>query len=297
MVFNCKENTTKYVSSMSTSNTNNSINHPPHYEDRNTVKAQVKKSKKNKINLKKKDKFKVMTWNCNKISNKVSGFILLLLKETPDIIILTETKCNLAEENELMLKLEEDSRMRKKNLLYEIESQRRDENGGGVAILINKSIEYEKIDIDQFSEEATSITTKINGQPLAILAWYNAPNKNNINTEIIKWYDEKYKNYLIVGDLNAHCSPWATKQNRAGTQLNDALDSMRSIILNEEGYPTSYWGNGQVHAKNVLDLFIGSEICMENLREYKVMPISPVDIYQNKIPCPRNLCIRSKEKH
>ena len=54
-----------------------------------------KKSNKSKEN----NSFKIILWNCNKITFKLELFKAFLKKENPDVVGLCEIKCNDAEAN------------------------------------------------------------------------------------------------------------------------------------------------------------------------------------------------------
>jgi hypothetical protein len=125
------------------------------------------------------------------------------------------------------------------------------------------------------------MSIKLNGVESAITSWYNAPSRNGINQNLLKWFDNKYKHYLIAGDLNCHCSPWSKKTNYAGDSLTEFLDSNRSAILNDPRQTTSYWKSGDKSSNSIIDLFIGSEFFMENLISSKVYPVSVLDVYQD----------------
>ena len=90
-----------------------------------------------KIRLKKIEKLKILQWNCNSITGKCSGLRLLVNKQKPDVIILTEIKCNTALASLFLDKFPE----------FDSQLYLRDEDGGGAAILVDKALSYKKINI------------------------------------------------------------------------------------------------------------------------------------------------------
>ena len=80
-----------------------------------------------------------MQWNCNSINNKQEEFKTFLNKNKPDIMLLNETKINDFNANVIFNQLNE---------FNFIHKQRNFHNGaGGVAIIINKNINYSQISV------------------------------------------------------------------------------------------------------------------------------------------------------
>ena len=191
---------------------------------------------------------RLLTHDCNRLFNKIEEFVIFVNQHKPVQFSHRETN---------------------------------PESGGGAAILINKELDPEEINIKEYGEEAVAMSIKLNGVESAIASWYNAPSRNGINHNLLKWIDSKYKHYLIVGDLNCHCSPWSKKTNYAGDSLTEFLDSNRSAILNDPRQTTSYWKSGDKSSNSIIDLFIGSEFFIKNMISSKVYPVSVLDVFQD----------------
>ena len=148
-------------------------------------------------------------------------------------------------------------------------------------------------------EEICGKLIKLNGQPVPVITWYNPP-KKMLNRELLKAITSKYKNYLIMGDLNAHFQPFSKNQNPNGEIFADFIENTTSAhILNNSNDYTSYWYDGGNEAHSIIDLFIGSDLFVQNLTRYEVRLHSKLDSYQNKhyhIPVTASFCLHKKEK-
>jgi hypothetical protein len=224
-----------------------------------------------KTKLKKIEKLKILQWNCNSITGKCLGLRLLINKQKPDIVVLTEIKCNTALASLFIDKFPE----------FDSQLFLRDEDGGGAAILIDKTLSYKKVNIPiNFGVEAACIKVKINEKFAGIVAWYNKPSNNGISIEFLNWISSSMTEYLVCGDLNAKCIPWCKIGNKAGEMLLEWNDSHDVMVLNDADRPTSFWKSSATPVNNVLDLYVGTQVFTNNLREYKTLTKSPVDIYQ-----------------
>ena len=121
----------------------------------------------------------------------------------------------------------------------------RDSKGGGVAILIKEGIEFEEITIPpQFKDlEITGILIKINGKKTAIFAYYNPP-QSEVNYDFFKYLENKYKDFLVGGDLNAKIKPYnSLRDQKNGKILEKIILNQKCLILNdpENKTPTSHW--------------------------------------------------------
>ena len=93
------------------------------------------------------------------------------------------------------------------NLLYEIQSyfpfyKNRNDNSGGVALLIKDNLVSEKLNLPLSlkEEELVGAQLKIGGKLYNIFCFYNPPQKA-INKQVFE-HAELLGNYLILGDLN-----------------------------------------------------------------------------------------------
>ena len=226
--------------------------------------------------------FKTLLWNCNRFVNKETLFNSLVKKEKPDIIALVELKCNHAEARHYLSMLNFKGNM---DGDYEITFTARENNpefGGGTALLSKKGLEKIDLKLENFNEEVSGKIIKLNGNPCAIFAWYNPPSKE-LSDDFLKYIDSKYKNYLILGDLNAHLEPFSRRDSvdRSGKILAKFIESSRCSILNNSEDITSFWSNGERESHSIIDFIMGSELFVQNFREYRTIRYSDLDAYQN----------------
>ena len=255
--------------------------------DSSSLSYQVPKtSNKNTINQKSKliPSFKSLLWNCNRLINKQTLFNTIVRSEKPDVIALSELKCNNAEARHFLAMLNHSG----KSGDYEILFTTRENNpefGGGTALLSKKGLDKTDLDLNCFNEEVSGKIIKLNGTPVAIFSWYNPPNKL-LNCEFLKYIDSKYKNYLILGDLNAHLEPFSRSMDKNGEVLASFLESSQAQILNNSSDFTSYWtsnvNGNEIFSHSIIDFVIGSGLFVQNLRQYKTLRLTELDAYQNK---------------
>ena len=107
-------------------------------------------------------------------------------------------------------------------------------------ILVKDGLEYDNIDIS-FVEEIVGIKIRTNrNMYINVFAYYKAP-KRKLNTELLKWIDTNFKNYIIMGDLNAHLINYGAEEcNECGNALNEVLLETNAIIMNKPNEKTYY---------------------------------------------------------
>jgi hypothetical protein len=115
---------------------------------------------------------------------------------------------------------------------------RKKRTGGGVLIFIKHSLIYSKIQINTTSE-VIGIEIKMNlNSNFYLIAYYNPPNSKKypmkLNDYLINELYNKYKNLMIIGDINAHLTQYgAEKNNKNGNILNKLLDETNLILIND----------------------------------------------------------------
>ncbi|XP_033316644.1 uncharacterized protein LOC117214565 [Bombus bifarius] len=183
--------------------------------------------KTHKFNLK---HLKIIAINANSLISNQKRYSMLTLinKETPDMVLISETKLN-----------------KRHNVHFKNYSMIRHDRpnasqGGGTAILIKNPIKYKTILIDKITSfktlETTTIKIKIsNKENLFITAAYATyGNQKEFNYEFNNLFEllqhNKPGNYyiilLIAGDLNAKHTSWKNETNNTrGNFIRNWLDN------------------------------------------------------------------------
>ena len=116
-----------------------------------------------------------------------------------------------------------------------IRKDRRDQQGGGVCILVHQDIDFERINLAH-DVEAVSITVKNsmkNNRDLHITSYYSPPDQL-VNKELIKQV-LSYEYSILLGDLNAHSLRFSGHDaNSSGLIVCDLLLEEEIIILNDD---------------------------------------------------------------
>ena len=173
---------------------------------------------------------KVLHYNCNAIKEKVVLFQSLIKNLKPDIISLNELKCNEVEAN---YSLDIDGYIP----YYKV----RNENGGGVAILVNEDLQHNLISLpDTFDHlEIIGTTIHLKNRKVSFFSYYNPPSMS-ISKDLFQFIEDNYRDHLICGDLNARTSLMGNGKNANGRLLEEMIIDSGDQILNVEDKPTSY---------------------------------------------------------
>lgn len=198
----------------------------------------------------------IVHWNCNSIKGqKLEEFKEYLISSKPDIVSLNEIKCNRYQANDLLLNIPD----------YSVVLKTRNNFGGGVALFIKKTFDFEELLIpDTLEEEIIGIKLSAKNYnshqigDLVLFSYYNPPNKT-INQDMVSKIFNSNKNFILMGDLNAKNKfMGSSTTNKNGEILENIISSSRAQILNNQFEPTFhiYKENDEYHA--CLDFFIGS---------------------------------------
>jgi hypothetical protein len=77
---------------------------------------------------------------------------------------------------------------------------------------------------------------KVNNEYLHLINYYNAPDLK-INKDLLNFIDQKFKMYILCGDLNAkHVAFGFNKTNLSGSILFETVNSSKSVLLNNEDH-------------------------------------------------------------
>ena len=145
--------------------------------------------------------------------------------------------------------------------------------GGGVAFLINDSINYTETDIaNLFNEEIVGFTCKLINTTVSFFSYYNPPDKE-ININIFNYIQNNYINFLIMGDLNAKSLIFNSKKtNRNGSIIDSILLNNNCQIINESFEPTFHIiKEDKPDYCAFLDLLLGSPLIANIAYDYQII--------------------------
>ena len=168
---------------------------------------------------------KIMQWNLDGFKSKLSHLTCLITKHQPDILALQETKLPPNKQYQ--------------HSKYFLLRKDRDENGGGVALMIKTDISYIPITLNT-PLEVVAATFHYQNQNITICSIYIPPVTSAqfpVN-DIKNLINSLPKPFLILGDVNSKHVYWGspTSDNK-GIKLADIIDSNTLDILNN-GNPT-----------------------------------------------------------
>ena len=97
---------------------------------------------------------------------------------------------------------------------------------------------------------------------------------------MLNFIENKFKNYIICGDLNSKNVAFGCKENNInGCKLNSFINNNNAILLNNNE-PTFFRDNA--NNTEVLDLVLSSLGSYRNIREFKVC--IDVDLFSDHYP-------------
>ena len=150
----------------------------------------------------------ILFWNAQSIQHKKQELLNLLQSDRIPVALINETH------------LRAEDKFSTRNFTS-YRSDRQDRRGGGVAILVHKTIDHHKIEIPPLNRtEAVAIKLEANGHPVTIVSVYNPP--GDIDTDDLEALLQISNSVIIAGDLNAKHRDWQCKTtNPPGTKLYD----------------------------------------------------------------------------
>ncbi|GFT69255.1 RNA-directed DNA polymerase from mobile element jockey [Nephila pilipes] len=156
---------------------------------------------------------KILSWNCNSITNKYLEFTDFIKEKNPDIIALQETRLKPS----LSLNIPNFTTHRTDRGTYA---------GGGTAILVRNSLPHHATPLQTSNIEGTAITLeRRNNQSITIASVYKPPRKPLNQSELHQLIRNR-RDVLVVGDLNAKHRTWNPDgANRPGMILYNFAQS------------------------------------------------------------------------
>ena len=150
----------------------------------------------------------ILFWNAQSIRHTKHELLNLLQSDRIPVALINETH------------LRAEDKFTTRNFTT-YRSDRQDGRGGGVAIIVHKTIEHQKIEIPPLNRtEAVAIKLEANGHPVTLVSVYNPP--RDIDTDDLETLLQISNSVIIAGDLNAKHRDWqCNSTNRSGTKLYD----------------------------------------------------------------------------
>ena len=173
----------------------------------------------------------VIILNCKSMNSKLGEIKLLLYTEKADIMCLSET----------WLK---ENKFKPKFINYSTIYRNRDKvEGGGVGIIIKRSIKYQEINLKPFKTgkleiQAIKIFTKT--EEITLINLYN-PNEDISELEFQHYIQQIGNKFIIVGDFNAHTPILDSKckrRNKTGKVLENIIEQERVCLINPINFYT-----------------------------------------------------------
>lgn len=190
----------------------------------------------------------VLHWNCRSISPKLDHLIHFIYNSTCsiDIILLNETW------------LGSNSNIKIKG--YNIIRRDSDRPHGGIAIAVKSNIDFKLINTaSTYHFQNILVSLKIGSFCLDIMSVYCPPPPNgkfNIQSLSDSFSKLTSRNYLVIGDFNAHNFSWGSRKNDArGNNIQSFMENLHCVCLNDHDI-TTLAPFGQ--EGNVLDLVFSS---------------------------------------
>ena len=147
----------------------------------------------------------------------------LINKHSPDIISLNETW------------LKPDSILFIEGYTI-IRSDRENRKGGGAALCIRSNLPHKEIYLKDINNEdyVCGLSIESNHQHLAIFTMYSPP-QEKLNTLLFNRITSSYKQFIIMGDLNAQNKLWhCKKDNQYGLHLETVINKHNIKITNNK---------------------------------------------------------------
>lgn len=205
---------------------------------------------------------KIMFWNANSIRNKLIDFERFIQEHEIDIVLLAETW------------LKPNDRFHFRN--YTTHRQDRlDQEGGGVAILINNKIPHEAVNTPPLNN-IEFLALKLHTVHNMYVASAYIPNQTLRSNDLEQIF-LSFPNILIGADLNArHQNFKSNTTNHNGITLHNHNLLSNYIVLTTPS-PTHYPFNPN-HQPSTIDIFL-----LQNIRNY-TPPFTVTELSSNHLP-------------
>ena len=215
---------------------------------------------RNKI-AKSKFNFKIIHWNCFKLSEaRIFEFKLFLKKFSPDIVSIQEVKLN-KEDGNLKLRFESYYTYHKPRVINP-------EYGGGVAFLIKQGISFSEIQEIGTEFELIGIKLDLEDSCFNLFSIYSPPNEI-ISYELFVKLSKLDGKTIIMGDLNSKTPSVGCKSYDISGRVLDIILLETELVVFNNNIPT-YHKFGSNY-KEILDIIMGSFSISSSISQFEVL--------------------------
>ena len=205
--------------------------------------------------------FRVLYSNINGIKSKSESLKNIVEEKKPTVVMLVETK----------LEIEDDFKIEG----YTTHKMNRNENGGGVMILVKEELKNITVEVADRNEigEAKWISIN-NGRTNVRIGVLYAPQEHRTSVQQLKiMYNDlkeqiqkakiNKQEVLLIGDFNAKVGELVTNNHtevsKSGKLLIKLLDSMHLKLMNTSSSCNGLWTRTEKKKKSVIDYVIMDE--------------------------------------
>ena len=206
---------------------------------------------------------KIIYFNANGLNRQKQAFQKFIEDHQIDVALINET----------FLKPHITFRLANYNV---IRNDRLDQQNGGTAIVIKRSIPFTEIDrIVLNSIEVTGINLYTTDSPIALFSCYKSPPVTLLKADL-ELLKRNHKRIVLAGDLNAKNKLWNSRVfNRSGRRLEAFADELNLHVI-APTTPTFYPYNGS--EPDVLDTCVYANVQILN------HPVSICDLDSDHVP-------------
>lgn len=195
-----------------------------------------------------------MTWNANSIKFKLNELKFVLCHYNIDVIGISETKLDC-----------------KQTLIipgYFVYRQDRNSQGGGVAVIVRKTIQHNFLPIMNLEFfEAVGIKLKVGQAFINVIQAYIPPKNKIVKSDLNKIFHNN-NNVILMGDFNAKHRAWNCFCSNAKGKIILNYCTSAHIDLNTPEVPTHF---SKIGKPSIIDFFIIKNV--KNVNKSVTLPI------------------------
>ena len=199
---------------------------------------------------------KILHLNIQAIKNKKERLLEYLVERNIDIASVNETWLNPT------ISLSSPQ-------YHIIRKDRSIRRGGGVCLLIRKSLNFEQLDLTSFPEEVVGLSiTNTSGNRWFFVSVYNEP-KNTLTAKLFDHLNLLCGNLVIMGDFNSHHSLWFSKRNDGNGKFLCKLIKRNKWSVHNNSIPT-YTPVHRIESHSIIDLVLTNASGADSIKNLAV---------------------------